>query len=65
MFVEFCKNGRFKAPLGRPDCFEKFNRTIMIFKTIKLLPIKNVILAYALNKKIEKKNDYRKIPCQH
>ena len=37
----------------------------MIFKTIKLLPIKNVILAYALNKKIEKKNDYRKIPCQH
>jgi len=53
MFVEFCKNGRFKAPLGRPDCFEKFNRTIMIFKTIKLLPIKNVILAYALNKKLK------------
>ncbi|MDP2067375.1 MAG: hypothetical protein Q8K04_00275, partial [Lutibacter sp.] len=30
MFVEKWKNSVFKAPSGRPVCFEKVNRTIMI-----------------------------------
>ncbi|MDP3359947.1 MAG: hypothetical protein Q8S41_11455, partial [Lutibacter sp.] len=37
MFVKKWKNSVFKAPSGRPVCFEKFNRTIMIKNKIAWL----------------------------